>query len=116
MKGNEKIVKADFPKTFADLSFTERIDNAKEGYEPFKNASPYQKMTIEKEEDYLARLKKTNLAAYCKRNLNDTACCTLYPDRPMCKNFAQNNNNNNSYGNNSGGDTTQDGIIHLVLK
>lgn len=58
--GYEKITKTEFPATYADLSFTERMENAKEGYKPFEGKSPYQEIKIEKEEDYLARLNGSN--------------------------------------------------------
>ena len=46
---------AAFPTTYADLSFTERMQNAKEGYEPFKDSSAYKTIKIESEEAYIER-------------------------------------------------------------
>ncbi len=55
--GSEKIVNADFPTTYADLSFTERMANETAGYEPWKDAKAYLAMDIESEQDYLERRK-----------------------------------------------------------
>lgn len=49
---------ADFPTTYADLSFTERMENAKQGYEPFKDNSAFSKLNVESEQDYKNRQKK----------------------------------------------------------
>ncbi len=52
--GTNQVVKADFPNTFADLSFTERQEILKQGYEPFKESSAYAELNIKeavKEED-----------------------------------------------------------------
>lgn len=52
--GTNQVVKADFPNTFADLSFTERQEILKQGYEPFKESSAYAGLNIKeavKEED-----------------------------------------------------------------
>ncbi len=64
--GNEKIVKTEYPTTFADLSFTERMDALQSGYEPFKDASAYRGMTIESEDEYWQK--------YCTRNPNSARC------------------------------------------
>ncbi len=44
--GTNQVVKADFPNTFADLSFTERQEILKQGYEPFKESSAYAGLNI----------------------------------------------------------------------
>jgi hypothetical protein len=64
--GNEKIVKTEYPTTFADLSFTERMDALQSGYEPFKDASAYRGMTIESEDEYWQK--------YCTRNPKSARC------------------------------------------
>ena len=63
--GYEKIVKTDFPTTFADLSFTDKMDTKKEGYEPYKNSSAYRPITIESEEEAEARRQRRR-DAYCQ--------------------------------------------------
>lgn len=50
--------RAAFPETYADLSFTERMENATAGYEPYKGVSAYKPIKIESEQDYLNRHKK----------------------------------------------------------
>lgn len=52
------IYSADFPTTYADLSFSERLENAATGYEPFKDMKAYREMKIEDQETYLSRVKK----------------------------------------------------------
>ncbi len=60
----------EFPTTYADLSFTERMENAAAGYEPFKDARAYKEIEIESQEDYLARQEKIKRRqnAYCQQN------------------------------------------------
>ncbi len=62
--------RAAFPETYADLSFTERMQNATAGYEPYKGVSAYKTIKIESEEDYLARQKKREQRqnSYCQQN------------------------------------------------
>ena len=38
----------EFPATYADLSFTERMENAAAGYEPYKDKRAYKEIEIEK--------------------------------------------------------------------
>lgn len=38
----------EFPTTYADLPFTERMENAKTGYEPYKDKRAYKEIEIEK--------------------------------------------------------------------
>ncbi len=57
---NNKLVKADFPTTAADLSFTERMDNLREGYKPYAGKSGYQQIHIESIEDYAKRMQELN--------------------------------------------------------
>ena len=60
----------EFPTTYADLSFTERMENTAAGYEPFKDARAYKEIEIESQEDYLARQEKIKRRqnAYCQQN------------------------------------------------
>ena len=55
---NYHVQHADFPATYADVSFTDRLENARNGYEPFKDARAYREMDIEDEETYLERINK----------------------------------------------------------
>lgn len=54
---NSKLVAADFPKTTADLTFTQRIQNDAAGYAPYKDASAYKTINIEPEEKYINRMR-----------------------------------------------------------
>lgn len=60
----------EFPTTYADLSFTERMENAATGYEPFKDARAYKEIEVESQEDYLTRQEKIKRRqnAYCQQN------------------------------------------------
>ena len=71
--GSESIVKSDFPTTFSDLSFSERVDVKTAGYEPWAEADAYVPISIESEEDYITR-KQQEHDLYCKQNPNDASC------------------------------------------
>lgn len=58
--GSVGLYSADFPTTYADLSFSERMANAQQGYEPFKDTKAYTELKIESEQEYLTRNKDTN--------------------------------------------------------
>ena len=73
----------EFPTTYADLSFTERMENAAAGYEPFKDARAYKEIEVENIEAYLRRQEKLarirdynnlSLDEYCKKHPNDELC------------------------------------------
>ena len=83
---------AAFPKTLADLSFTDRMANAATGYEPYKDKSAYAIPNFEDENsaEFLDRLQKRNPSEYCKRfptaTVDGTDCkCILNPDDTACK-------------------------------
>ena len=59
----------EFPTSYSDLSFTERMENAAAGYEPFKDARAYKEIKIESQEDYLIRQEKIKRRqnAYCQQ-------------------------------------------------
>ena len=61
-----------FPTTYTDLSFTERMENATAGYEPYKDARAFKEITVESEKDYLIRREKIEKRqnAYCQQNRN----------------------------------------------
>ncbi|MBQ0013410.1 MAG: hypothetical protein KBS86_02485 [Proteobacteria bacterium] len=56
--GTESLARADFPETFADLPFEERMAILQSGYEQYKDSSAYKQMNIEDYEDYQIRIKK----------------------------------------------------------
>lgn len=74
--GSERLARADFPLTAADLSFEERMQNKAAGYAPFKDASPYAKGNLgsnsnwETEEDYLKRLEDQGKLVKPQKNGN----------------------------------------------
>ncbi|MBP5485665.1 MAG: hypothetical protein J6Y07_03080 [Alphaproteobacteria bacterium] len=67
-----------FPKTIADISFTDRIANTTAGYEPYKNMEPYKKPNfLGEDEAFFDRLKKQNFEKYCERRPDDEGCKKL---------------------------------------
>ncbi len=65
--GTEKLARADFPTTAADLTFGQRLANATAGYAPYQGKSAYQQLdvdNIETQEEYLQRRKERE-NAYC---------------------------------------------------
>lgn len=62
--GTTELAKADFPKTFSDVSFSDRMQILKEGYEPYAGKSAYKPINIESEEKYNQRKN-----AYCINEL-----------------------------------------------
>ena len=82
---------AEFPTTYADLSFEQRMQNAKEGYEPFKDNSAFKTITVESEEKYQARrkeylaLQKKQQQARDKQELSNKEYCKKYPQDESCK-------------------------------
>lgn len=61
---NDKLVAMEFPKTAADLTFTQRIQNDTAGYAPYKDASAYRSIQIESEEEYMQRT-----GSYCSQEI-----------------------------------------------
>ena len=69
------------------ISFTERIENATAGYQPFQGKSAYHPINIESQEAYLARRQSIT------RNLDSTRLspeefCKRYPDSEQCAELA----------------------------
>lgn len=71
--GSEHLSKTDFPATYADLSFSERLENDRESLMPYKDASAYRTLNVKSK------------AEWCNENSNS----------PDCKESQQNNNNSN---------------------
>lgn len=96
--GNERLARAEFPETFADLSFSERMAVKAEGYEPFEGKSGYNPITIEKEEDYYNRMLQNH--------------CVNHPDDPRCKRTTASNGTGATAGNgNNSSNPTTPGIV-----
>lgn len=75
-----RVEKADFPTTFADLSFSERMDVKTEGYEPFKDMQAYHPITLEPMSEYLQRTRESvylSSEEYCKKYPSDSKCKDL---------------------------------------
>ena len=49
--GSESLEKTDFPTTFADLSFEERLGYKTEGYEPYDGMNAYQRLKLDWDDD-----------------------------------------------------------------
>ena len=114
------VTAAAFPTTYADLSFTERMENEKIGYEPYKDVSAFDKLKIETKEEYLTRQKELAQEELeiqklkDKKNLSHTDFCKKYPTDADC--VQNNNSGNNNGGNNNGGQTTNDAKQQLINK
>ena len=79
-----------FPKTTADLSFTDRIANTAAGYEPYKDKASYKKPDfLGEDEEFFNRLRAQNFEKFCERRPDDPDCVKLYceqhPDDEKCK-------------------------------
>lgn len=79
--GGEKIVRADFPKTTSDLSFTDRMQNAAAGYAPYSGTSAYQQIKIESKEQQLNRV--ANEVAQ-RQAMADAIYCATHNDPDRC--------------------------------
>jgi len=74
---------ADFPKTTADLSFTDRLANTTAGYEPYKDLESYKKPNfLGEDEAFFERLKLQNPTEYCKRRPEDCKNNTPQKTKP----------------------------------
>lgn len=70
----------EFPTTYADLPFSERMENAKAGYEPFKGTSAYKEIKVESEDSYLKRQQEKD-----RMNLPMEEFCKKYPNESVCR-------------------------------
>ena len=67
-----------FPKTTADLSFTDRIANTAAGYEPYKDKASYKKPDfLGEDEEFFNRLRAQNFEKFCERRPDDAECKKL---------------------------------------
>lgn len=101
---------ADFPKTTADLSFTDRLANTTAGYEPYKDLESYKKPNFLGEDaNFFERLKAQNFDEYCNRRPNEAECvekyCKEHPTDPKCKKEEAPTTNGGNGGGNGGGST-----------
>ena len=91
-KFHPELVPMDFPKTYADLSFGERMANNKAGYEPYQGKSAFKPMAIETHEEYMTRHEKP------KQDTNNN-----------------NNDNNNNNNNNNNKSASKQDLINKII-
>ena len=60
---NSLLKPAKFPTTYSDLSFTERMENEQEGYEPYAGLSAYHQMALQSQEDAVEEAVAAELRA-----------------------------------------------------
>ena len=92
--GGEHVSYTDFPATYADLSFSERINNERIGLEPFKDLNPYKTLNVKSESEW----------------------CSDHPTLPECKEKQKDDDqggndeddNNQKGGDNQGGNDKGD--------
>ena len=81
-----KLQATSFPKTYADTTFVERVENATEGYKPFMNKSAYTELNIVPgEEIFTDRLiaeqeAMTEQQILDAQTLSTVEYCAKYPD------------------------------------
>ena len=85
----------EFPTTYADLSFSERMENAKTGYEPYKDSRAFKEIKVESEKDYLKRQQEL-ARAKDRMNLTMEEFCKKYPADELCKKKDSSSNNSGS--------------------
>ena len=69
------LVKNDFPTTFADLSFSERMDIKSAGYAPYKDKKAYNSIKVPDTETVASGTRTAEqLAEFCKKNPNAPEC------------------------------------------
>lgn len=81
-----------FPKTVADISFTDRMALTSSGYEPFKDLRAYRDLVVEGEEHFIERqmalmeiervenYENMEIDEYCDNYPLDTENCDVSPD------------------------------------
>lgn len=91
-----------FPKTIADTSFVDRMENATAGYEPYGDASAYDPLSLETEEKEYER-QMNRLQAIADRDaqtMSPTAYCDKYPtDSERCPQNSSTFQNTENIGN-----------------
>lgn len=87
---NSFLKPASFPKTIGDTTFTQRVESAQKGYEPYAGLSAFDKITLESEETYLLRnaenqrrrdLSSMSNAQYCAKYPLDSEYCPQTPEK-----------------------------------
>lgn len=86
--GNESLGHADFPTTYADLSYTDRMANAAAGYAPYKDKHAYDELKIESQQHYTNRTNPQKTTAAAKNTAGTSGTGTTTPQAPQLKNNA----------------------------
>lgn len=68
--GGEHLTKTDFPTTYADVPFAQRIENEKAGLEPFKDKKAYMELKVKTAEEW------------CNEHSDDSLCKKEKPKKP----------------------------------
>jgi len=75
--GNEHLARADFPATYADLSFSERLENDRAGLEPFKDLKAYKTINVKSESEW------------CEEHYNSPECANYRKKKEAATQQAQ---------------------------
>lgn len=82
--GSEHLVKTDFPATYADLSFSERLENDRAGLEPFKDLKAYNTLDVKSESEW------------CEEHYNSSECTAYRKRKEAAAQAAQTKNQQNA--------------------
>lgn len=85
--GSEHLVKTDFPATYADLSFSERLENDRAGLEPFKDLKAYNTLDVKSESEW------------CEEHYNSSECTAYRKRKEAAAQAAQIKNQQNANNN-----------------
>lgn len=91
-----------FPKTIADTSFVDRMENATAGYEPYGDASAYDPLSLEAEaKEYERQMNRLQaIADRDAQTMSPTAYCNKYPtDSERCPQNSSTFQNTENIGN-----------------
>ena len=98
-----------FPVSASDISYEDRIANAKQGYDPYAGKSAFVPLKIEDKQDYLAR-KSKEAEERDSQKLSRKEFCKKYPNNPKCEEDdpADNNTQDNNL------DVIEDEILFIL--
>lgn len=98
--GKEHLVKTDFPATYADLSFSERMENDRAGLMPYKDTTAYRTINVKSESEW------------CREHPESSECKT----QNTSQNTNQPNNQNTYQQDNSENITQNSGNDNVIIK
>lgn len=131
--GSEKLVRADMPTTYDDLSFTERLENTRAGYESAQAAglvnSAYKQINLKVETDAERRQRELEEAQHAQQmqmyqdqiSMSEIAFCKKYPKHERCVQQSATGNtgattNTGSYPSNGTNVTTDPQTGEVIIK